>query len=128
MPMEGCVFGFFFKVNNPFNFFHNFCLADFRCKDRRSCVSQSLVCDGRSHCHDGSDEVNCQSVTPPAVQTNILKCRMGSRLCRDGKECVLYSHVCDGERDCRDGSDEEGCGECSYNSCIFKDNKWKSAF
>ncbi|XP_071323032.1 low-density lipoprotein receptor-related protein 2 isoform X2 [Trachinotus anak] len=82
---------------------------DFRCKDRRSCVSKSLVCDGRSHCHDGSDEVDCPSVVTLAAQTNVLKCRMGSRLCRDGSECVLFSHVCDGERDCRDGSDEEGC-------------------
>ncbi|KAI3362051.1 hypothetical protein L3Q82_012395, partial [Scortum barcoo] len=85
--------------------------TDFRCKDRRSCVSKSLVCDGRSHCHDGSDEINCPSVTPLAGRTNVLKCRMGSRLCQDGSECVLLSHVCDGERDCRDGSDEEGCGE-----------------
>ncbi|XP_042365557.1 low-density lipoprotein receptor-related protein 2-like [Plectropomus leopardus] len=81
--------------------------TDFRCKDRRSCVSRSLVCDGRSHCHDGSDEVDCASIAPPI--TNLLKCRMGSRLCRDGSECVLHSHVCDGEKDCRDGSDEEEC-------------------
>ncbi|XP_029372276.1 low-density lipoprotein receptor-related protein 2-like [Echeneis naucrates] len=85
--------------------------ADFLCKDRRSCVSKGLVCDGRSHCHDGSDEVDCPSVVFPAPRTNILKCRMGSRLCRDGSECVLFRHVCDGERDCQDGSDEEECAE-----------------
>ncbi|XP_051269407.1 low-density lipoprotein receptor-related protein 4-like [Dicentrarchus labrax] len=66
---------------------------DFRCKDRRNCVSKTLVCDGRSHCHDGSDEVNCQSIALPAARTDILKCRMGSRLCRDGTECVLFSHL-----------------------------------
>ncbi|KAM8744391.1 uncharacterized protein AB9X84_018373 isoform 3-T3 [Acanthopagrus schlegelii] len=82
---------------------------NFRCKDRRSCISKSLVCDGRSHCHDGSDEVNCQSIARPTALSNVLKCRLGSRLCQDGTECVLFSHVCDGERDCRDGSDEEGC-------------------
>lgn len=85
--------------------------ADFRCRDRRSCVSKSLVCDGRSHCLDGSDEINCPSVVAPAARASVLKCRRGSRLCRDGSECVLFSHVCDGERDCPDGSDEEGCGE-----------------
>uniref|UniRef100_A0A8P4G0N3 EGF-like domain-containing protein n=1 Tax=Dicentrarchus labrax TaxID=13489 RepID=A0A8P4G0N3_DICLA len=94
--------------------------TDFLCKDHRSCIAKSLVCDGRSHCHDGSDEVNCPSVTPPAVQANVLKCRMGSRLCRDGAECVLYSHVCDGERDCRDGSDEE---ECDTATTILAENQ-----
>ncbi|KAF3848859.1 hypothetical protein F7725_015356 [Dissostichus mawsoni] len=87
-----------------------FCLeCDFRCNDRRSCVSQSLVCDGRSQCNDGSDELNCPNATPPAAGANVLKCRIGTKLCRDGTECVLFSHVCDGERDCRDGSDEVGC-------------------
>ncbi|XP_034752534.1 low-density lipoprotein receptor-related protein 2-like isoform X1 [Etheostoma cragini] len=88
---------------------------DFRCKDRRSCVSNGLVCDGRSHCNDGSDEVDCKSVALPAVQANVLKCRLGSRLCQDGAECVLLSHVCDGERDCRDGSDEVGCENVPSN-------------
>ncbi|KAM6975856.1 uncharacterized protein LKV04_015114 [Tautogolabrus adspersus] len=82
---------------------------DFRCKDRQSCISKSLVCDGRSHCNDGSDEMNCQSQAIPAARANTLKCRMGSRLCRDGSQCVLFSHICDGERDCQDGSDEEEC-------------------
>ena len=91
--------------------FNDFHPDNFRCKDRSSCISKSLVCDGRSHCNDGSDEVNCQSIARPTALSNVLKCRMGSRLCQDGTECVLFSHVCDGERDCRDGSDEEGCSE-----------------
>lgn len=86
-------------------------IADFLCKDRRSCVSKNLVCDGRAHCHDSSDEVSCPGVKIPAIQAKALKCLMGSMLCQDGSECVRYSHVCDGEPDCRDGSDEEGCGE-----------------
>ena len=28
----------------------------FLCKDRYRCLSSSLVCDGRRHCIDGSDE------------------------------------------------------------------------
>ncbi|KAM9734824.1 uncharacterized protein ACNS7B_014278 [Menidia menidia] len=55
--------------------------------------------------------MNCQSVTTPAPQADVLKCRLGSKPCEDGKECVLYSHICDGERDCMDGSDEQGCQE-----------------
>ena len=84
--------------------------ADFRCKDRRSCVPRSSVCDGRAHCNDGSDELGCPTVAAVAPQTNSLKCRKGSKACRDGQQCVLYSHVCDGEPDCGDGSDEENCG------------------
>ena len=91
-------------------------LEDFKCKDRRSCIAWNLVCDGRSHCRDGSDEVDCPTEAPPAVQANTLKCRKGSKACKDGKVCVLYSHVCDGERDCMDGSDELGCGEFEIKS------------
>jgi len=85
--------------------------GDFRCKDRRRCISKSLVCDGRAHCSDGSDELGCPAVAPLAPLTSSLKCRMGSRPCGDGKLCVLLTHVCDGESDCEDGSDEQDCSE-----------------
>lgn len=88
-----------------------FILKEFKCKDRRSCIPRSLICDGRSHCHDASDEVGCPTEAAPLTKANVLKCRSGSVMCEDGTECVLYSHVCDGEMDCKDGSDEVGCGE-----------------
>lgn len=99
-----CCFWFFLILNFSSS-------ADFLCKDHRSCVPKSLVCDGRSHCYDGSDETSCPSVALHTDQIRGPRCRRVSRLCRDGTECVLFSHVCDGERDCRDGSDEDGCGE-----------------
>lgn len=88
-------------------------LEDFMCMDRRNCIPRILLCDGRAHCHDGSDEVDCPTVAAPLSRTNVLKCRSSSVLCQDGTECVLYTHVCDGEADCKDGSDELGCGKLS---------------
>lgn len=101
-----------------------FSAGDFLCKDRRSCVSKSLLCDGRSHCYDGSDEANCQSVAAPESKSAVLQCRMGSRPCDDGKECVLYSHVCDGEEDCLDGSDEKECQETCKQGFLLKKKKY----
>ncbi|KAA0703658.1 putative vitellogenin receptor [Triplophysa tibetana] len=84
-------------------------LGDFLCKDRRKCVERNLVCDGQSHCLDGSDEVTCPIGRSGTSTTASLKCRVGSKPCQDGRECVMHSHVCDGEMDCKDGSDEVDC-------------------
>lgn len=111
--------------DGDFGYWSLFCLsstADFLCKDRRKCIERNLVCDGRSHCSDGSDEVGCPTVATKVSKTTTLKCRLGSKACRDGSECVLLSHVCDGEKDCRDGSDEEGCEQCQegeYDDTFF---------
>ncbi|XP_031414479.1 low-density lipoprotein receptor-related protein 2 isoform X2 [Clupea harengus] len=91
------------------DFYSTTSTGDFLCKDRRKCIERNLVCDGRSHCSDGSDEVGCPTVAAKTPKTTPLKCRLGSKACRDGSECVLHNHVCDGEKDCRDGSDEEWC-------------------
>lgn len=66
------------------------------------------MCDGRLHCTDASDEVNCPTEAPYTSEA-ALKCRLGLKSCKDGSDCIMYSHVCDGEVDCKDGSDEEDC-------------------
>lgn len=35
-------------------------LDDFLCADGTMCILRGQVCDGRSHCHDGSDEKGCR--------------------------------------------------------------------
>lgn len=67
------------------------------------------MCDGRSDCSDGSDEMECSAAAAMPKEAAALKCRLGSKLCKDASDCVLNTHVCDGEIDCKDGSDEEGC-------------------
>lgn len=86
-------------------------LEDFMCKDKRNCISRNVVCDGRAHCHDGSDEVDCPTIASPVTQAKIPKCRKGLSRCADGTECILQIYVCDGEKDCKDGSDELDCRE-----------------
>ena len=70
------------------------------------------MCDGRSQCHDGSDELDCPTVEAAAPS---LKCRFGSTPCGDRKQCVLHTHVCDGEPDCDDSSDEQDCSELMFH-------------
>ena len=34
-------------------------VKDFRCESTGACIRSAQVCDGVTHCSDGSDESNC---------------------------------------------------------------------
>ncbi|XP_059400694.1 low-density lipoprotein receptor-related protein 2-like [Carassius carassius] len=85
--------------------------------DRRKCINGALVCDGRSHCADGSNELRCPSIATETTSAASFKCRVGSKpyedgrmfQCIQGKKCIDFRQVCDGTPQCPDHSDEAGC-------------------
>ncbi|XP_051767056.1 low-density lipoprotein receptor-related protein 2 isoform X3 [Ctenopharyngodon idella] len=69
------------------------------CPGTSLCISQTLLCDGKIDCPDGSDEVSCVHVCS----------NPGDFLCKDRRKCIDGSLVCDGRSHCLDGSDEVAC-------------------
>ena len=68
-------------------------------------VHYSLVCDGYDDCADGSDEVDCRTVTHPPLRDNLFTC--------DSLQTIGRSRRCNGVVDCFDGSDEVDCTSCT---------------
>ncbi|XP_034240329.1 modular serine protease-like isoform X2 [Thrips palmi] len=73
---------------------------EYRCANGQ-CVDNTVVCDGRKDCKDGSDETytQCYSVKCPSYS---FRCTYGG--------CIDREARCDGVQHCADGSDEDGCG------------------
>nr|XP_055074200.1 low-density lipoprotein receptor-related protein 1B-like isoform X3 [Misgurnus anguillicaudatus] len=93
--------------------------GEFSCADRRSCVSESWLCDGELDCSDGSDE----SPTICLQQVKI-RCPVNHLQCLGTHRCVHYSKLCNGVRDCEDGYDEgvhcrELVRSCQERRCQF---------
>ncbi|XP_076466670.1 uncharacterized protein LOC143297941 [Babylonia areolata] len=68
-------------------------------------VHYALVCDGNGDCVDGSDEINCRSVTESQVDETTFVC--------DNLQTIAKSQRCNGMTDCFDGSDEVDCTFCN---------------
>ncbi|KAJ8369772.1 hypothetical protein SKAU_G00098000 [Synaphobranchus kaupii] len=116
---------------------------EFACQDG-GCIPQEYYCDKRPDCLDMSDELDCETISPPEIPPTAAKplpdrqppqppvggpCKAGQATCQNG-ECIPRDYLCDGERDCTDGSDENKCGtpspcepnefKCQNGRCALK--------
>lgn len=81
---------------------------EFQCAHGKKCLPSAQVCDGRPHCRDHSDELDCWERTKSCEHR-----------CADNKRCIPAKFLCDGERDCVDGTDEVDCGKSSQLRCCL---------
>ena len=79
------------------------------CQLTGQCVELGQVCDGTTHCVDGTDEMDCdRDYTPPPELADCYN-HEDYFMCDNGLSCVHWDKKCDGKSDCQDGSDEEMC-------------------
>ncbi len=96
--------------------------------DNGTCILDMYRCDGKFHCQDGSDEVECKlfcrekqsynmeinnSFCAESCQAPSCECDSLYFQCRNGG-CVPWSHVCDCNKHCQDGSNEKFCTLCYH--------------
>ncbi|XP_020715459.1 putative vitellogenin receptor isoform X2 [Ceratitis capitata] len=84
---------------------------EYTCRSDQTCIPLDFMCDGKSDCHDHSDELDgCERA----------KLNCAGFFC-DNKKCLeSKAWICDGVDDCGDGSDERKCGfNCSMEQGKF---------
>ena len=81
--------------------------------DDGTCVHDSLVCDGSSHCMHGEDEANCEHICSDNITTCMSNCQHRDLCfcspdyfqCSSGG-CIPLQKLCDKIVHCTDASDE----------------------
>ena len=109
--------------------------------DEGTCIHDSLVCDGHSHCPHGEDEVECQHICSNYSHNcmthchhrDLCSCSSGYFQCVSGG-CVPLQKLCDRIPHCTDASDEPPTcvylrrEQLIYNQSLYLDvNKYINA-